>query len=110
MGDGSMVYESETINGRVVNYRDAGPPTFQWDEVRPEAGHGWAGHAIYAAYNDEIKEQEEVPDDNEWSRSLREVESHYVLYEQWHNQNPPPESHDENRQDLRAAAGGEATR
>ncbi|KAK1590151.1 uncharacterized protein LY79DRAFT_670085 [Colletotrichum navitas] len=110
MGDGSVVYESETINGRVVNYRNAGPPTFQWDEVRPEAGYGWAGHAIYAAYNDQIKAHEEVPNDDEWSRSLREVDSEYFPYEQWHHQNPPPELQDESQQDLRAATGGEATR
>ncbi|KAK2030145.1 hypothetical protein LX32DRAFT_587299, partial [Colletotrichum zoysiae] len=84
ISDGTMIYVSETISGRRVEYRNAGPPTFQWDEVRTEAGYVWDSHAVYAGYNDRTDEQEEVPADDEWFSSLLENESNHLVYEQWH--------------------------
>ncbi|KAK2004037.1 hypothetical protein LX36DRAFT_27514 [Colletotrichum falcatum] len=106
-GDGTVMYVSETITGQFVAYRNAGPPTFQWDEVR-EAWHGWddyawaghSGYAVHPGYGEQANEQAEAPGDGEWSSSLSEIESDYLLHEQWQQQNPPPGPQDDNQNNL----------
>ncbi|KAK1981331.1 hypothetical protein LZ30DRAFT_592921 [Colletotrichum cereale] len=97
-GDGSVVYMSQTINGQLVAFHNAGPPTFRWDEVRLEAEYGWAGHAGHAGhagYNEQVNGQAEVYQaDEERTRPPREAEPDSLLYEQWQHQNPPPDTQD----------------
>ncbi|KAK2059161.1 hypothetical protein LY76DRAFT_604970 [Colletotrichum caudatum] len=115
--NGTMRHASETIRGQLVEYLNAGPPVFHWDEVRPEAGYAWDGHAAYAGYHDRMDEQEEVPADDGRHWFLIEdepdhlvyepnhlvYEPKHLVYEQWHYQNPPPESQYDNQQDLQTA-------